>query len=298
MLLAAADQGRDNCGRPPAAETRIVGGVDATAGKWPWQTSSSGHVCGGSIIAKDWVLSAAHCFPNPSDLGSFTIYVGRHKLNGLNYHESSHRVRQIVIADGYTEPHSGRDVALVQLSTPVTWSDYVHPVCLPASGTLFPSGMMCYVTGWGNIRNDVPLPGVGTLQEVKVPILSQSSCEEMYNLNPKEQIDILYNMICAGYQEGGKDSSCCVFISPGRLWGPLMCQMVNGTWVQAGVVSFGLGCAYANQPGVYSRMTSFSSFIRSTVPEVQLYGRGNHIWGESTLVFLGCLTTLLTILYR
>lgn len=284
-----------SCGRPPAAENRIVGGVDAKAGKWPWQVdiqTSSGHVCGGSIVAKDWVLSAAHCIPNPSDFGSYIIYVGRHQLNGINIHESFHRVRQVVIADGYTEPHSGRDVALLQLSTPVTWSDYVHPVCLPAAGTLFPSGMMCYVTGWGNIRDDVPLSGVGTLQEVQVPILSQSSCQEMYNLNPKEQIDILYDMICAGYQEGGKDAC------QGDSGGPLVCQMVNGTWVQAGVVSFGLGCAHVNQPGVYSRMTSYANFIRNTVPEVQLYGRGNHILGGSTLVLLGCLTTLLTVLSR
>ncbi|KAJ0060208.1 hypothetical protein NL108_004066, partial [Boleophthalmus pectinirostris] len=167
---------------------------------------TEGHICGGSIIAQDWVLSAAHCFPNPSDLSSHIIYVGRYQISGYNYHESSHRIHRVVIPDGYTEPHSGRDVALIQLSTPVTWSDYVHPVCLPASEMLFPSGMMCYVTGWGNIRDNVPLPGVGTLQEVKVPILSQRSCQEMYNLNQKEQIDILYDMICAGYQEGGKDS--------------------------------------------------------------------------------------------
>ncbi|KAJ0015917.1 hypothetical protein NQD34_014207 [Periophthalmus magnuspinnatus] len=282
-----------SCGRPPAAENRIVGGSAATEGKWPWQVdiqkTTEGHICGGSLIAQDWVLSAAHCFPNPSDLSSHVVYVGRYQLNGINMHESFHQIRRVVIPDGYTEPHSGRDMALLQLSTPVTWSDYVHPVCLPTSGTLFPSGMTCYVTGWGNIRDDVPLPGVGTLQEVKVPILSQSSCQEMYNLNQKEQIDILYDMICAGYQEGGKDSC------QGDSGGPLVCQMVNGTWVQAGVVSFGLGCAHANQPGVYSRLTSYSSFILRTVPEVQLYGRGNHM-GGSTLVLLGCLTTLLTLL--
>lgn len=52
----------------------------------------------------------------------------------------------------------------------------------------------------------VPLQGVGTLQEVQVPIISQSSCQEMYSLDPKDKVDILYDMICAGYQEGGKDS--------------------------------------------------------------------------------------------
>lgn len=58
----------------------------------------------------------------------------------------------------------------------------------------------------------VALQGVGTLQEVQVPIISQSSCQEMYSLDPNAQVDILYDMICAGYQEGGKDS-CQVLLS-------------------------------------------------------------------------------------
>ncbi|TNN03916.1 hypothetical protein fugu_000945 [Takifugu bimaculatus] len=197
--------GKD-CGRPPLLENRIVGGADAAEGHWPWQvdvqTSSNVHICGGSIISEKWILSAAHCFPNPSDVSSYIIYVGRHQLNGFNIHDSSHRVRQVIVPSGYVEPHSGQDVALVELSTPITWSDYASPICLPSSGTLFPSGMQCYVTGWGNIRDDVPLQGLGTLQEVQVPIISQSSCQEMYSLDPKDKVDILYDMICAGYQEG------------------------------------------------------------------------------------------------
>lgn len=93
-------------------------------------------------------------FSSPSDVSSYIIYVGRHQINNYNPHESSHRVRQVIVPSGYVEPHSGQDVALVELSTPITWSDYVSPICLPSSGTLFPSGMQCYVTGWGNIRDD------------------------------------------------------------------------------------------------------------------------------------------------
>lgn len=279
-------------------ENRIVGGYDAAEGAWPWQvdittqTDISRHICGGSIITRNWVLSAAHCFPNPSDVGSYLIYAGRYQLNGYNFQESSHRVKQVVIPYGYVEPHSGKDVALVELSTPVTWSDHVRPVCLPASGTLFPGGMLCYVTGWGNIRDDVPLGGVGTLQEVQVPIISQSSCQEMYRTHPTEPVDILHDMICAGFQEGGKDSC------QGDSGGPLVCQMVNGTWVQAGVVSFGLGCAHPNQPGVYARVTSYSGFISDTIPDISLYGQADQNWSGSAAVFFSCLSTLLIQLQR
>ncbi|XP_058477754.1 serine protease 27 [Solea solea] len=285
------------CGRPPLMENRIVGGADSEDGAWPWQvdiqTTSAGHTCGGSIITESWVLSAAHCFPNPSDVSSVIIYAGRRDLNGFNPHQSTHRVVQVVVPSGYTEPHGGSDLALVQLTPPVTWSDHIRPICLPASSTLFPSGMTCSVTGWGNIREDVPLSGVGTLQEVQVPIISQASCQSMYQVNPAEQVDILSDMICAGYQAGGKDSC------QGDSGGPLMCQMVNGTWVQAGVVSFGLGCAQSNQPGVYARVTSFTSFITNTVPEIRLYGRAQRRWcGTTAAAAVTCLSTLLVWLHN
>ncbi|KAM9426799.1 serine protease 27 [Pholidichthys leucotaenia] len=284
------------CGQRPLIEDRIVGGSAAADGSWPWQVDIQNggiHVCGGTLIKEDWIISAAHCFPNPYDVTPYIIYAGRHQLNGLNPAESSHNVRQVVLPAGYEDPHKGKDVALVQLSNPVTWSDRVHPVCLPASGILFPGGMMCYVTGWGNIREEVPLLGVGTLQEVGVPIISQSSCQDMYQTDVTETVDILHDMICAGYQEGGKDSC------QGDSGGPLVCKMVNGTWVQAGVVSFGLGCANRNKPGVYARLTSYSDFIRRTIPEIQLYGRAHQNCRVGAVVVLvSCLSTLLMVLQR
>ncbi|XP_014876778.1 serine protease 33-like [Poecilia latipinna] len=282
------------CGRLQMKD-RIVGGVDASNGAWPWQIDiqkSNEHVCGGSLITQDWVLSAAHCFPNPSDPSSYVLYIGRYQLNGINEHELSRTVKRIVIPSGYQDPNSGKDIALLQLSSPVSWSNYIQPVCLPAPGTLFPTGMTCYVTGWGNIREDVPLSGVGTLQEVAVPIISQASCQEMYQMNRVEQVDILFDMICAGYQQGGKDSC------QGDSGGPLVCSMVNGTWVQAGVVSFGLGCAKQNRPGVYTRLTSYSDFIRSTVAEVQLYGGAHRSVCGCVVVLASCLSIFLMLTWR
>lgn len=77
-----------------------------------------------------------------------------------------------------------------------------------------------------------------------------------------------------------------------------MCQMVNGTWVQAGVVSFGEGCAHRNKPGVYARLTSFAGFISETVPELSLYGRANHNGYGSTALLVSCLSTFLILLQR
>lgn len=87
-------------------------------------------------------------------MGNYIVYVGRHQTQSNNPHESSHSVSRVVIPSSYVESYKGQDVALVQLSTPITWSDYASPVCLPSSDTQFSTDMQCYVTGWGNTKED------------------------------------------------------------------------------------------------------------------------------------------------
>uniref|UniRef100_A0A4W4FXW6 Peptidase S1 domain-containing protein n=1 Tax=Electrophorus electricus TaxID=8005 RepID=A0A4W4FXW6_ELEEL len=282
------------CGRPPLVN-RIVGGSEAQEGAWPWQVDiqveSTGHVCGGSIISRRWVLSAAHCFPNPSDVSSYRLYMGRYQLNGYNQFETLSRVRMVVIPEGYSNPQGGSDIALVQLSTPVTWSDRIQPVCLPSADLHFKSGTLCYVTGWGDIQEGVSISGTGTLRQVGVPIIDQASCSSMYQIHSSnsDPVVILPDMICAGYKEGGKDSC------QGDSGGPLVCSVGNGTWIQAGIVSFGLGCAQRNRPGVYSKVSSFAGFIHSTVPGTQLMGQACGYEPEALLVLsLGLASVLLT----
>ncbi|XP_062859514.1 serine protease 33 [Trichomycterus rosablanca] len=268
VLLGVWTSSAQECGRPPL-QSRIVGGYDASDGHWPWQVDiqdSLGHICGGTLISDSWVLSAAHCFPKPDVTSDYTIYAGRQRINGWNQNESSHKISQVLVPLGYTDPQFGKDIALVRLLTPVVWSDYIQPVCLPSSDVQFPSGTQCVITGWGNIRDGVSLQGVGTLQQVEVPIIDQSSCQQMFQVQPREDVTIINDMICAGFQEGGKDSC------QGDSGGPLVCQMSGGVWVQAGIVSFGLGCAQPNRPGVYSRVSAFSDFIQGDINGLKLYG--------------------------
>ncbi|XP_067285538.1 serine protease 33 [Pseudorasbora parva] len=280
------------CGRTPMIN-RIVGGSSAIDGAWPWQvdiqSNSLGHVCGGSIISESWVLSAAHCFPNPNDISSYIIYAGRQQLNGWNSDETSHRIRRVVVPLGYTDPQLGQDIALVELATPVVWSDRIQPVCLPYAGVEFSSDMKCVITGWGDIRDGVALQGVGPLQEVQVPIIDSKACQDMFLTNPTQNIDIRFDMMCAGFQEGGKDSC------QGDSGGPLVCQISDGSWVQAGIVSFGLGCAKANRPGVYAKVSSFSNFIQNHVGGVQLKSASSHNWADRVMVLIRTLTLLVLV---
>ncbi|KAG1967444.1 transmembrane protease serine [Pimephales promelas] len=258
LLNIAGSLGQlDVCGQAPL-NNKIVGGQDATAGSWPWQVSIQsdyfgGHFCGGSLINKDWVLSAAHCFQS-SSMGTIMIYLGRRSQSGLNPYEENRTAIQFINHPNYDNPSDDNDIALLQLSSSVTFSDYIRPVCLAAAGSVFVADTESWVTGWGLLQAGgeftcTQIPDI--LQEVMIPIVSNSDCDNAYGGG------ITSNMICAGLlNQGGKDSC------QGDSGGPLVSR--NGSqWIQSGIVSFGKGCANPKYPGVYGRVSRYQDWINS-----------------------------------
>ncbi|XP_026106167.1 prostasin-like [Carassius auratus] len=237
------------CGNAPL-NTKIVGGQDASAGAWPWQASlhqDGSHFCGGSLINTEWILTAAHCFPSSPDPSVYTVYLGRQSQDLPNPNEVSRTVSQVILHPEYDNLPHDNDMALMRLSSPVTFTNYIQPVCLAAEGSTFNSDMM-WVTGWGTINSGVPLPSPQILQEVDVPMVGNTKC------NCLNGGSITNNMMCAGPLEGGKDSC------QGDSGGPLVIRE-GSRWIQAGVVSFGQGCAQPNLPGVYARVSNYQNWI-------------------------------------
>uniref|UniRef100_A0A3Q3X6A9 Peptidase S1 domain-containing protein n=1 Tax=Mola mola TaxID=94237 RepID=A0A3Q3X6A9_MOLML len=240
------------CGIAPFS-TRIVGGQDAAVGAWPWQASlhkDRHHICGGSLINNEYVLSAAHCFQSTAAF-QITVYLGRHSQQSFNPNEVFRRVSRIINHPNYNPATQDNDIALLQLASTVQFTNYIKPVCLAAEGSVYSAGTNSYITGWGTVGS-VPLPLPQTLQEVSVPIVSNRVCNRAYLGS------ITNNMLCAGLNEGGKDSC------QGDSGGPLVTE--NDTrWIQGGIVSFGEGCALAKFPGVYTRVSNYQTWINQQI---------------------------------
>ncbi|KAG7326116.1 hypothetical protein KOW79_009517 [Hemibagrus wyckioides] len=229
----------DICGVAPL-NTRIVGGTNAPEGAWPWQVSlqkNGIHFCGGSLINKEWVMTAAHCFSSTPKAGVLA-YLGKQTLVGTNPYQVYKTISKIYSHPSYNKVTNDNDITLLHLNSAVTFTDYIRPVCLPSLGSDFPGGTKCWITGWGNIASGVRLPSPGVLQEAEVPVVDRTTCNNMLG-----SVKVTENMICAGYTEGGTDTC------QGDSGGPMVTKQGSGVWIQAGITSWGYGCALPGSPG-------------------------------------------------
>ncbi len=239
-------------------DVAIVGGQEAERGERGWQVmvNAGMNMCGGALIAGNWVVTAAHCLfdasGNPIAPEFTTALMGEHNVRRLEGSEQSIAVTGIFIHDGYNPWTSDHDIALLRLATPVVASDMVTTIPLVTKETMALAAVQqqATVTGWGVTSEGGTSPKV--LMEATVPITDNAVCNASYG-------GITENMLCAGFEDGGVDAC------QGDSGGPLVVADELGNWHLAGIVSFGNGCAQARYYGVYTRVSQYVDWVNETV---------------------------------
>lgn len=241
------------------SDTRIVGGEEADADQFAyavslqapqglfWGWGGHSHYCGGSLIGRDVVLSAAHCGPAKT---SHKAVVGRSNLDTNEGQSIS--VRSSISHPDYNDYTNDMDLMLVFLQQPAD-KQYIK---LNSDASSPASGAPVTVAGWGTTREGGSLSNV--LMAVEKNTMSNQECAASNDGRQSYRGQITDGMMCAS--DYGEDSC------QGDSGGPLVQEGGDGsTHVQVGVVSWGYGCADPDFPGVYARVSKFYDWIREEV---------------------------------
>ncbi|XP_066216681.1 ovochymase-2 [Saccopteryx leptura] len=249
--------------------SRIVGGNQVVKGSYPWQVSlkrREKHICGGTIISPQWVITAAHCVANRNTASTLNVIAGKHDLSQTEPGEQNLTIESIIIHPNFSiKKPMNYDIALLKMAGTFHFGQFMGPVCLPEPGEQFKAGLICTTAGWGRLTEDGILPQV--LQEVNVPILSQEECVAAL-LTLKKPISG-QTFLCTGFPDGGRDAC------QGDSGGSLMCRNEKGGWTLAGVTSWGLGCGRGwrnnvqkddqGSPGIFTDLSKVLPWIHKHI---------------------------------
>ena len=231
---------------------RIIGGSTADSSAWPWMAglvynnSIARNVvfCGASLIAKEWVLTAAHCVINIGSSG-FDVIINQAHLEIDTVNGERKHVEYILFHPLYNDFNLDNDLALLKLTSPS--SNPPINVLAPFTSQDHP-GKSAIALGWGSTSTTSRLYPA-ELQQVDLPLIDNPRC----NAAMRHVTD---DMLCAGDGKGERDT--CFGDSGGPL---IVFDSESGTWRQAGITSWGFDCAAADFFGVYTRLKNYAAFI-------------------------------------
>lgn len=204
--------------------SRIIGGQPAAQGRWPWMVAlhdleGKQFHCGGSVISSQFILTAAHCLEKNLKVA----VAGEHNLGASDGSEQERNVVETIMHPLYMGGSTPHDIAILKLDKPLEFNELVRPVCIAEKSAELEIGRNTSITGWG--LTEPPNSRFGNdrsiLQEAVVPVVDMQICKKSYGGLEG------YEVICAGYAEGGVDTC------NGDSGGPLVAKE-DGRFVQHG----------------------------------------------------------------
>ncbi|XP_050672353.1 trypsin-like [Leptidea sinapis] len=219
---------------------KIVGGYKTTISQYPYQVlvlmqvDKQMYQCGGSIISKQVILTAAHCL---YQIDKAFVRAG---LTNQGEKQPFMGVKNFTCHPNYNPNTTDYDVGLIELTEPLVLDGFTKKtIRLTKSGTQIPPGTKLTLTGWGTTSEGGAVSD--NLETVEVSMTSDTECRKVYGDTVTER------MFCAGVPDGGKDSC------QGDSGGPVV---LSSSKIQVGIVSHGYGCARPGVPGVYTNVAS------------------------------------------
>ncbi|XP_065364091.1 lectizyme-like [Calliphora vicina] len=229
----------------------VIKGHDAVPHSAPYivslrKTPNHSHSCGGTIIAKDWILTAAHCISNPIGMA---VVAGLHDRTNLDEQSQSRVVDWGKIHEKYTGGVGPYDIAILHLSEPLQYNEFVQPASLPAVEEIHSGEIHLY--GWGQPKAYI-LTGAKILQTVETEILEFNACKATL----PEDAPIDETNICS-HTLNTSISAC-----NGDSGGPLVIEHEGAPSELVGIVSWGyIPCGLAKLPSIYTRVSAYIDWV-------------------------------------